>query len=96
MNKRLWDIIDLAILITPIVIADVYAWYIHQAGWGFFFLGFGLWLGICEIISKIKSGKTLTQNMKRLWREERGKALILLGSISFFFIYLILHLTVIK
>lgn len=92
--SKLWDILDVLILIGILIVADVYAFLAGQFWLGVMIAMCGGCLAITELCSKLRTGKTITQNFKKAWRENRKSAIAFILAWLAFSIYLALHLTV--
>jgi len=83
-----WDII---ILLASLGIA-VAGLFCLSPAWGFFGVCFASVLGIWEAVSKIRTGKTLTQRFKKLLAEHSWKAYAGIIGLNTFWIALMIHL----
>lgn len=81
-------------MVGLLVLADYYAFKAGQFWLGIMVLMCGGNLIFTEIKSKLKTGKTITQNFRRAWRENREGTKQFILSWLAFSIYLALHLTV--
>lgn len=60
--------------------------------WGWFWISLAVLLATWEIIAKVRTGKTLSQQFGKLLRERRVVGLLLLGAYALAFAGLVLHL----
>ena len=92
MSKGETDI-DVLILLTTVALAG-FSLFMVSPAWGFFGICFIGSLGIWEFVSKVRTGKSLTQRFKALMRDpkKRWKAILAVVALDLFFIYLNLHL----
>lgn len=91
--SKLWDWIDIGILIGILV------WCVFKAFAVNFMLGSivlvtSLYLAVAEIIEYRKTKHTITQNTKKVWKEDKWRVLRFVFAWLAFSIYLALHLTV--
>lgn len=87
MNSTL----DVIILLVTLGFA-VFCGYMVSAGWGHFFLSLSAALGIWELVSKMRTGRTLTQRFRKVMKEKPLLAWGLIIAINIFILYLNYHL----
>lgn len=83
--------IDLSILIGSLGLA-IGACFLLSSFWGFFCVSFVMALGVWELISVIRSKRTLTQRFRQVMKDNPLKAWIAIVALDLFFIYLNFHL----
>lgn len=92
MNRRAETDVDVVILVGTLGIV-LLALFLLSPFWGYFGLSFIAALGTWEAISKIRSGRTLTQRFKRVMAsDKRWIAVFAITALDIFFIYLNIHL----
>jgi len=91
INKAEADI-DIILLLIPLALG-VFAAFLVSPYWGYFSICFVGALGVWELVSKMRTGRTLTQRFKAVMKtENKWKAIFLIFSLDLFFIYLNVHL----
>lgn len=86
------SVLDVALLIAPIIGGAVLTAVVGQWYWFAFLVAFGLALGIVELVAKLSSGKTLTQQFAAWKKASKWQAVLFLAILWAFFIYLTVHL----
>jgi hypothetical protein len=84
---------DLDILFLLISLAiGILGLFMLSVAWGMFGLCFAACLGIWEAVSKIRTGRTLTQRFKKLLKDNSWKAYAAIIGLNIFWICLMIHL----
>ena len=86
------SILDIALLVLPIAGGILFTAFTGQWYWFAFLLVFASGLGAVEIVTKLTSGKTLTQQFAKWKKANRRQATVFLLILWAFFIYLTVHL----
>lgn len=85
----MWDVFWFVVGLALIAYAFLWAGLL---GWFIFWVGFCLWLGLVELVLKLKTGETLSSRFGRLLREKPRKAYVILALFWLFTLILTWHL----
>lgn len=89
MNRTL-DVVILVGLLGMLVLSG----YLLSPAWGFFLTTLAAALGTWEIVSSVRTGRTLTQRFRKVLQDDPKKAWFFIISLVAFFSYLTFHLLV--
>lgn len=93
-DSKIWKRVDVFILVVTILVVFGASIWLGIPIWISMIGLTGVLLGAHEFLEKKSSDETMTRLLKAAKRDKPAKYWTFIGALSFFFLYLILHLTV--